>query len=140
GPAPDRRGGVPSAPVLSRPPSSSPPPLVPKQACSLGAGRIPAAAPGDKTSTAPLARWPLDTPESVTHACDPFLGLAPARIEASGPRLPGTGLSRSAAGAAPPRPGTGRPPTGSIAAAGTPAAARRAPPATAAAPPPAGTS
>src|SRR5262249_21689237 len=52
---------------------------------------------------------------SVIHAALPFLGLAPMRVEASGPRHRLLGLKGSAAGAAPPHTGTAGPPTGSIA-------------------------
>src|SRR5947209_757351 len=95
------------------------------------AGNLDGASPRPPRVAPPSPGW-------YPHARCPFWGLAPARVEASRPRLQGPGFTSAAAGAAPPPPGTTHPPTGSTAAVGTPAAARRAPPDRATASPPPG--
>src|SRR5262249_33254204 len=112
--------------------------LGPKQAFPPSSDRMPAGRSFDGASPQP-PQVASPTPGSNSHARCPFLGLAPARVEASRPRLQDVALTSAATGAAPPPPGTTHRPRGPTGAAGTPGAAPHAPPGRATAPPPSGT-
>jgi hypothetical protein len=113
--------------------------LVPKQACPRPCGA--------SSCQGVLAEYPCRHPgdsRSVSTFCQsspsPFLGSAPARIEASGPRHRLLRLNRTVVAAALPHPGRRHPPTGSSARTDTRVAAQRVQPGRAAARPRPGTS